>query len=70
MRVAAVGTRSARPGAGAAGRRRARLDRASRLRFSEPHADRLASEDGEALVPERPGWNSTFEHDHVRHLEP
>jgi hypothetical protein len=70
MRVTAAGTRSVRPGTGAAGRRRARTDRTFHLRSSELYAERFASGDGEVLVPERSGWSFDFEHDHVRHLEP
>ncbi len=69
MRVTAAGTRSVRSGAGAAVRQRARSDRTFRPRPSELHAERLASGDGEVLVPERSGWSSDLKHDHVRHLE-
>jgi L-alanine-DL-glutamate epimerase-like enolase superfamily enzyme len=37
--------------------------------FSELYAERLVFEDGEALVPERPGWGFTFNQDYIRHLE-
>jgi hypothetical protein len=69
MRVTAAGTRSVRPGTGAAVRRRARLDRTFRLRSSELHAERLASRHGEVRMSERLGWSFDFKHDHVRHLE-
>jgi hypothetical protein len=28
----------------------------------------LEFKDGSAIVPERPGWGFTFNHDYVRHL--
>ena len=69
MRVTAAGTRSVRPGTGAAGRRRARSARTLRLRSSEIHAERPVSGAGEARMPERPGCSFDFNHDDVRHPE-
>jgi L-alanine-DL-glutamate epimerase-like enolase superfamily enzyme len=37
--------------------------------FSDLYAERLAFEEGDALVPERPGWGFTFNQDYIRHLE-
>jgi L-alanine-DL-glutamate epimerase-like enolase superfamily enzyme len=37
--------------------------------FSELYQERLVFEDGAAVVPERPGWGFTFNHDYIAHLE-
>lgn len=37
--------------------------------FSDLYAERLDFEEGDALVPERPGWGFTFNQDYIRHLE-
>lgn len=36
--------------------------------FSKLYQEELAFKDGNAIVPERPGWGFTFNHDYVRHL--
>jgi L-alanine-DL-glutamate epimerase-like enolase superfamily enzyme len=37
--------------------------------FSDLYSERLVFEDGDAVVPERPGWGFTFNQDYIRHLE-
>jgi len=37
--------------------------------FSSLYRERLAFEDGAAVVPERPGWGFTFDADRIAHLE-
>ena len=36
--------------------------------FSKLYNEELVFQNGEALVPERPGWGFTFNHDYIRHL--
>jgi hypothetical protein len=48
---------------------RTRPDRTLRLLVSDLYTERLASEDGELLVPERHVRDFTSNHDQVRHLE-
>jgi L-alanine-DL-glutamate epimerase-like enolase superfamily enzyme len=36
--------------------------------FSKLYHEELELKDGSAMVPERPGWGFTFNHDYVRHL--
>jgi L-alanine-DL-glutamate epimerase-like enolase superfamily enzyme len=36
--------------------------------FSKLYHEELEFKDGNAIVPERPGWGFTFNHDYVRHL--
>jgi L-alanine-DL-glutamate epimerase-like enolase superfamily enzyme len=36
--------------------------------FSKLYHEELEFRDGNAIVPERPGWGFTFNHDYVRHL--
>jgi L-alanine-DL-glutamate epimerase-like enolase superfamily enzyme len=36
--------------------------------FSKLYHEELVFKDGNAIVPERPGWGFTFNHDYVRHL--
>lgn len=37
--------------------------------FSELYVERLEFEDGQALVPERPGWGFSLDWDRIRHLQ-
>ena len=37
--------------------------------FSDLYTERLVFADGDAVVPERPGWGFTFNQDFIRHLE-
>jgi L-alanine-DL-glutamate epimerase-like enolase superfamily enzyme len=37
--------------------------------FSDLYTERLVVADGDAVVPERPGWGFTFNQDFIRHLE-
>jgi L-alanine-DL-glutamate epimerase-like enolase superfamily enzyme len=36
--------------------------------FSKLYHEELVFKDGNAIVPERPGWGFTFNYDYVRHL--
>ena len=37
--------------------------------FSQLYTEQLVFENGDAVLPERPGWGFTFNQDYIRHLE-
>ena len=37
--------------------------------FSQLYREAIEFADGNAVVPERPGWGFTFDHDCIAHLE-
>jgi L-alanine-DL-glutamate epimerase-like enolase superfamily enzyme len=37
--------------------------------FSKLYCEELVFADGDAVLPERPGWGFTFNQDYIRHLE-